>query len=176
MTNYNTSVYRKLGGGELVVASGGKITVESGGEIEFAAGGILDLGALADFTVGTSILPIRGKVALAAVDTAGGLFSVANPAGAACLLTGLWLNVTTFTSGACTADCGIAAGATTLNDTMIDGASLATAAGVRNHIKHAGTNGVAALAWGASEFLTGSVASGGSTALVGFAYYEYILV
>lgn len=167
MTNYNTKVYRKHGGAELVVADGGKITVESGGELELQSGAILDRG------VGTVH---RGRVALAAVDTAGGVFAVANPLGADCMLTGLWVDVTTVTSGACSLDAGIAANGTTLNDTMIDGASLASTTGVRNHIKNAGTNGAAALKWGASQYLTGSVATGASAALVGFAYYEYMVL
>ncbi|MGX9144986.1 hypothetical protein [Mesorhizobium sp. 128a] len=32
-TSYNTKVYHKLGGDELVVANGGKITIESGGTV-----------------------------------------------------------------------------------------------------------------------------------------------
>lgn len=173
---YGPKVYRKQGGDEIVVASSGLVTVQSGGSIVLESGAILDLGASQGTLVGgTDLLPFRRKVALAAVDTAGGLFAVANPEGVAIILTGLWLNVTTVTSGACTADCGIAANGTTLNDTMIDGVSLATTAGVRNHIKNAGTNGLGALPWGASEFLTGSVASGASLALVGFAFYEYVI-
>lgn len=172
---YNAKVHRRQGGEDLVVASGGEIIVESGGKITVESGGELELASGATFDRGNGSV-YRGRAALAAVDTAGGVFAIANPAGARVILTGLWVDVTTFTSGACTLDAGIAADGTTLNDAMIDGASLATAAGVRNHIKHAGTNGSGALGWGASEFLTGSVASGASAGLVGFVYYEYMTV
>jgi len=40
--SYQTKVYIKQGGEELVVASGGKITVESGGEIEYQSGAVDD--------------------------------------------------------------------------------------------------------------------------------------
>jgi hypothetical protein len=36
--SYNTKVYRKAGGAELVVASGGKITIEAGGALEGTGG------------------------------------------------------------------------------------------------------------------------------------------
>lgn len=39
--NYQTKVYEKQGGDELVVASGGKITVESGGVLDILTGGVL---------------------------------------------------------------------------------------------------------------------------------------
>ena len=50
--SYNTKVYRKNGGEELIVADGGKITIESGGTLELAAGSTAtladDLLAVAD--------------------------------------------------------------------------------------------------------------------------------
>jgi hypothetical protein len=85
------------------------------------------------------------------------------------------LDVTTQTTGACTLDCGPAANATTLNDTLIDGANPA-AAGTFNHTKHAGTNGLGSSHLGSTQYVTGSVASGASAGIVGFAYISYFAV
>jgi len=54
-TSYQTKVYRKQGGEELVVASGGKITVETGGELEVAG-----------VTIDDSTLAMSGLTASAA--------------------------------------------------------------------------------------------------------------
>ena len=55
MSGYNTKVYRKQGGSELVVASGGKITVDSGGNIY--------LGAVALSTANASFADITATAA-----------------------------------------------------------------------------------------------------------------
>lgn len=47
--SYQTKVYRKLGGDELVVASGGKITVEAGGSI-VGGGDVTPQADIADIT------------------------------------------------------------------------------------------------------------------------------
>jgi hypothetical protein len=54
-TTYQSKVYRKNGGEELVVASGGQITVESGGEITIESGGILNLESLTNGAPGAGI-------------------------------------------------------------------------------------------------------------------------
>lgn len=111
--------------------------------------------------------------ALAAVATAGGVLSLANPEGVELIVTRLIIRVTTASSVAATVDAGIAANGTTLADTLIDGLSVA-ATGVFDNIEDAGTNGEASVVWGTSEFLTISQASGDVTGLVGFAYVEYV--
>lgn len=113
-------------------------------------------------------------VALAAVDTAGGVF--AWTPGAAAIIKGLFLDVTTKATSACTVDCGVAANGTTLNDTLIDGLDINAAAGLFSNHKNPGTNGLADLRCGATQYVTGSVASGASAGIVGNAYIEYILV
>ena len=66
-TTYQSKVYRKNGGEELVVADGGKILVESGGTIEVESGGIMSIidGAFAvgdlALTTGSLILGAAGK-------------------------------------------------------------------------------------------------------------------
>lgn len=64
---YQTKVYRKQGGEELVVADGGKITIESGGTLELAAG---STATLAD-----------GLLAVADVACADGKIIVGNASG-----------------------------------------------------------------------------------------------
>lgn len=122
--------------------------------------------------MGTNETPIGtvAKVALNAVDTAGGVFSFS--AGVAVLVTRVVLDITTASTGACTIDVGVAANATTLNDTLIDGQSLAAIA-VLDNIENQGTNGVATRKLGATQFVTGSVASGASAGVAGFAYIYY---
>jgi hypothetical protein len=116
------------------------------------------------------------KVALAAVDTAGGVFAWENPASAAIIVHSVILDVTTNTTGACTIDVGVAANATTLSDTLLDGQSLATAAKVLNSATNPGTNGAMARRATSTQYVTGSVASGASAGLVGNAYISWSLV
>jgi hypothetical protein len=128
-------------------------------------------------TSGVTILPGLHieKKALAAVDTAGGVFSWQNPLTEK-VIAALIIDVTTQSSGACTIDCGPAANATTLNDTLIDGLSVA-AAGLYNSSDQKGTNGrlfrKVDEKGGTTSFINGSVASGASAGLVGFAYILY---
>ena len=118
-------------------------------------------------------LPQVARVALAAVDTAGGVFAWANPTGGSIIVTGVAIDVTTVSSGACTIDVGVAANATTLSDTLVDGASTATTARVIDNVKDAGTNGTSMQKATSSQFVTGSVATGASAGIVGFAYITY---
>lgn len=115
------------------------------------------------------------RVALTAADTAGGVFAWANPAGASIIVTNVVLNITTATSGACTIDVGVAADATTSNDTFIDGVN-ANATGAKDIIKDAGTNGVACQQLTSSQYITASKASGATAGLVGFAYIYWHVV
>jgi hypothetical protein len=114
------------------------------------------------------------RAALAALDTGGGILSLANPEEAAIIVTRLAIYTTTKSTGACTADAGIAAGATTSSDNLIDGVDLGTAAGQFCNLKNAGTNGKASQLWAANQYLTISMASGAAAGLVGYAYVEYI--
>lgn len=119
-----------------------------------------------------SRLPKVAKVALGNTDTAGGVFAFSP--GVAALITRILINRTVASTGACTIDVGIAANATTLNDTLIDGLDANATAAVADNINDAGTNGKARQRITSSQYVTGSVASGASAGLVGFAYIEYI--
>jgi hypothetical protein len=116
------------------------------------------------------------RVALAAVDTAGGVFSWQNPESTAIVVTGLELDITTESTGACTVDCGTTAtSAATLSDNLIDGLSVATA-GLYNNNEDKGTNGKSKQRLASGKWVTGSVASGASAGLVGYALIHYMLV
>ena len=112
--------------------------------------------------------------ALAAVDTAGGVLSVANPEGCDIIVTRLVLHVKTAATAACTVDAGIGAGATTKYDNLIDGLDVNAAAGAFDNVEDKGVNGKARQKWGAGEYLTISMATGAAADLAGYAYVEYI--
>ena len=127
-------------------------------------------------TLGTeSAAPFKVKrVALAAVDTAGGV--AAWTPGVRALIHHAVLDVTTDSTGASTIDCGIAANATTLNDTLIDGADSGTAAALYDSADGTdnGTNGIAKTrAISSTQAVTCSVASGASAGIVGYLYVFY---
>ena len=117
------------------------------------------------------------KIALAAVDTGGGVFAWQNDENASIIVTGLVLNVTTKTTGACTLDCGTtAASATTKIDNLIDGLDVNAATGVFDNITDKGDSGKSRQLLAAGKWVTGSVASGASAGIVGFAYIRYIVI
>lgn len=114
------------------------------------------------------------RVALAAADTAGGVFAWANPEAGSIIVNRVVLDVTTNSTGACTVDVGTTAtNATTLSDNLIDGVSVASAAGVKDNLGDAGTNGKTRQKLATGKWVTGSVASGASAGLVGYAYIHY---
>ena len=113
------------------------------------------------------------RVPLAAVDTAGGLFSWANPAPLELLVTSAILHVTTASTGACTVDMGVAATATTSSDDLIDGVSVATT-GQFNNVDNKGTNGFSVRDLDAGQFVTGSVASGSAAGIAGYALIRFV--
>lgn len=116
------------------------------------------------------------KTALAAVGTGGGVLAWQNPESSSIIITGFSVDVTTASSGACTVDFGTTAtNATTSSDNLIDGASVA-ATGVLSSIDDKGTNGKARQKLAAGKWITGSVASGTVTGLVGYAYIRYFVI
>jgi len=110
------------------------------------------------------------QAAMAAVGTAGGIFAFQNPHAVPILVLRAILEWTTVSSGACTVDVGVAANGTTLSDTLIDGQSVATTAGLVSSTvpRRVDANG------GTSDWVTASVASGTVTGLAGRVYVEYI--
>jgi hypothetical protein len=117
------------------------------------------------------------KVPLAAVDTGGGVFSWANPEAGDIIVERVILDITTQSSGACTVDVGTtASGATTSIDNLIDGLSVASAAQVADNLGNAGSNGKTRQRLATGKWVNGSVASGASAGLAGYAYIHYIPV
>jgi len=105
---------------------------------------------------------------LAAVDTAGGLFSWANPETSEILVEHVAIKTTHVSTAACTVDAGTTATtATTLSDNLIDGKDVNAAIGTFSNLESAGTNGKAGQRLAAGKWVTGSVASGASAGIVG---------
>lgn len=106
---------------------------------------------------------------LVAVDTAGGVFSWENPWSVPVMILGFVLEVTTGSSGACTVNAGTAANATTSDNALLNGQSVATAgvfsATARIRLNEAG---------GTKDTVTVSRASGAAAGLVGRAYVMYV--
>ena len=114
------------------------------------------------------------RVALAAVDTAGGVFAWQNPEAGSIVISRVEVNVTTVATGACTLDIGTTAtNATTSSDTLIDGLDVNAATGVFDNITDKGTNGKSRQLLAAGKWVTASKASGAAAGLVGFAYVFY---
>jgi len=108
-------------------------------------------------------------------DTAGGILAIANPAGTAVTITEVILVVSTVATAACTVDAGVAAGATTLSDTLIDGLDVNAATGNFDNISDAGGSGGRDVAWASDAFVTISTASGASAGLVGKIIVNYVV-
>lgn len=116
------------------------------------------------------------RVALAALDTGGGVLAWANPESGSIVVERVVLDVTTASTGACTVDVGTTAtNATTSSDNLIDGVSVAAIA-VKDNLGDAGTNGKARQKLATGKWVTGSMASGAAAGLVGYAYIHYVLI
>ena len=113
----------------------------------------------------TACFWIRG--ALTASDSAGGVFSEENTYGTDLIVDRVLIAVTTASSGACKIDVGTAADGTTLADTLIDEANVASA-GVFDNITSEGSSGSSVGKFPNGTFINGSVIGGGaSSGLVG---------
>ena len=121
---------------------------------------------MSGFQKGSFVIPLADAGA-----AAGDMAAVLNPEGVPLAVTVATLYITTGSSNSSTIDVGIAANATTSNDTIIDGRSGATA-GVFGNLGDPGTNGGESL-WGATQYLTVSEASGDVSGLEGYLLVEY---
>ena len=98
--------------------------------------------------------------------------SLANPFGSDVLILAATVRVTTASTGASTVDIGIGAAATTVNDGLLDGLSLATL-GLYTNAEDAGTNGEQTMVWGTNQFLNVAEASGDVAGVVGKLFVQY---
>lgn len=107
------------------------------------------------------------KRALTASDAAAGVLSLKNATGRPLYVRALVLRITTKATGACTLDAGIAA-TEALDDDLIDGLDVGTAAGIFDNVQDSGINGgKRGRLWDKDEFLTISKATGATAGLVG---------
>lgn len=151
--------------GLFVGAAGSEVRVAG------ATGGLYQSGVA---LTGTAAEINRGRLkkvtgALAAVDTAGGIFAWQNPEASEILIELVRLVVTTKTTGACAVDVGTTVtNATTSSDNLIDGKDINAATGTFSNLDSAGTNGKAGQTLIAAKWVTCSVSGGGASAgLVG---------
>lgn len=134
-------------------------------------------------TAGGALHPVSRAIKCDVVAISGAAVHAANvaiwTAPAASIILGVWLDITTVATGACTLDVGYTAvSATTSSDTLLDGidANAATALfDSRNHALDSGANAKAQKA-ASGKWITIDEASGDATGLVANAYIFYVLV
>lgn len=107
----------------------------------------------------------------ATVTTGGAVASVANPFGADVLITRAIVRTTTQSTGAATVDIGVAAGAATTSDTLIDGLSLATAPVLAIT---PGSNGAVPRLWATDTFVTATASATLAGMVGGVLYLECV--
>jgi hypothetical protein len=147
---------------------GGGLEVESGGSIDFESGSSMKFAGVA-----SDKIQMVEKQTLAAVSTGGGVVSWANPTGGTIVITRAIFNLTTASTAAATVDCGVAANATTSNDTLIDGLDVNAAAGIFDNTENGGSNGKNQVKATSSQYVTCSRASGETAGLAGSMYIYY---
>lgn len=107
-----------------------------------------------------------GALTAATTTAVGGVLKLQNTMGLDLVVTDVLLDVTTKSTGAATLDIGVNAAGDTSNDTIFDGVDVATAAGLFNAHKHAGTNGLHCVVWKKDEYIV-ATASATVAGLVG---------
>jgi len=114
--------------------------------------------------------------ALAAEDTAGGVFSWANPEAGDIIVEHVAIVVTTKATGACSINVGTTAtNATTSSDNLIDGIDV-NAAGTFTNLESAGANGKSAQRLASGKWVTASVDTNGASAGLKGTYEIYYRV
>jgi hypothetical protein len=116
-------------------------------------------------------ITLTGVVAI----TGGAVGSAVNPVSGSIMITRAILRTTAFSTGAANLDIGIAANATTSNDTLLDGIAVGTAVKVADNINDAGTNGKARQLMTTGQYIT-VTGSADSSGLAGKLYVEYFEV
>jgi hypothetical protein len=115
------------------------------------------------------------KLAVTGASGSSGVFaSLANPLGVNALIMRAVLRTTTQSTGAATLDIGVGANASTSNDGLFDGLSVAGAAAMFDSVANGGTNGKASQYWASTGFLNVAEASGDVDGLVGTLYVQVI--
>lgn len=128
-------------------------------------------GGAATTTVPRYINERVAVLALGVADTAGGVFAWSP--GEVSIVTRVVLHVKTVASGAGTLDVGVAANATTSSDLLLDGVDVHSATGIFDNVLDGGTDGKSRQLVSATQYITGSKATGNMAALAGFVYIHY---
>lgn len=102
---------------------------------------------------------LRGKLTAATTTAVGGVIKVQNDLDVDLMVTGMYVDVTTKSSGAATLDVGVDYDGDVSNDTLFDGLDVGTAAGFFNTAKNGGTNGKAAVLWKRGEYVVASASA-----------------
>ena len=117
------------------------------------------------------------KVALGSDDTPGGILRWQNPESNPIVVVRIVIDRTAGSTGACTADFGATANGMTSSDNLMDGVDVGAVPGIEDNIDDKGTNGKARQRLdapsGATNYVTGSTATGAAAGLVGNAYIFY---
>lgn len=117
------------------------------------------------------------RVALNAVDTAGGVFAWANPHENNIAIINCVVHVSTVATGACTLDIGTTAvSATTSSNNLLTALDVNAATGVFDNNTDKGASGKTRQLLAPGKWVTASKASGATAGLVGYAYIEYIVL
>lgn len=183
--------------GNLLVTAGGNVTAgddvmadSSGKAVKATAGNIVLGRCLVGGGSGAPILIefyepaqlLKGyrrfvAVALAAVDTAGGVFAWQNPEAGAIIVETVVIDVTTKATAASTLDIGTTAvSATTSSNNLLTALDVGTAAGTFNNIDDKGASGKSRQRLATGAWVTASKASGATAGIVGSAYISYFVL
>lgn len=90
----------------------------------------------------------------ATTTAAGGVARVLNPLGERAIITRVFLDIQTPSTGAATVDAGVAANGTTSADNLLDGLDVNAAAGLFDNLTNPGTNGKRSKVLGATDYIT----------------------
>ena len=129
-------------------------------------------------TSDTSPVALKGaKVALTSADTPGGILAWQNPESNPIVVVRLVIVRTTKSTVICTADFGTASDGAARADNLLDGVDVGAAAAIKDNIEDKGTNGKARqrldARGGATDYITGSKATGAAAGLAGNVYIFY---
>ena len=106
-----------------------------------------------------NIFILKGDLTAATKTDVGAVLSLKNVYGVDLIITEMYLDVTTKATSAATLDIGVDDGGDVSNATLFDGVDVATAAGLFNTSKHAGTDGKHAVVWKKDEFVVASASA-----------------
>ena len=102
---------------------------------------------------------LKGDLIAATKTDVGAVLSLKNVYGVDLIITDMFVDVTTKSSGAATLDIGVDDKADTSNDTLFDGLDVGTAAGFFNASKNAGSNGKHAVVWKKDEYVVATASA-----------------